>query len=70
MCRSAVFVTANVSGGHLNPAVTTATIISGHTSFCKALAFFVMQVSGAILGCLLQVCPAAALHGPSYSSGC
>lgn len=49
-----VYLTANVSGGHLNPAVTIATMVSGHHGIFAGLAYIVAQLSGACLGiCLL-----------------
>lgn len=49
-----VYLTANVSGGHLNPAVTIATMVSGHHGIFAGLAYIVAQISGACLGiCLL-----------------
>ena len=50
-----IYVTANISGGHLNPAVTVATLITGHITIAKAVAYVVAQVIGGILGVLLQV---------------
>lgn len=50
----AVYITANISGGHLNPAVTVATVCTGHISLLKAAAYIVAQVVGAILAHLIQ----------------
>ena len=50
-----VYITANISGGHLNPAVTLATLITGHITIAKAIAYVVAQTVGGILGVLLQV---------------
>ena len=86
-----IYVTANISGGHLNPvwagqassglgnvhhclaagvstesldgcqrrmqAVTVATLITGHITIVKALLYVLAQISGAIMGHLLQVGP-------------
>jgi aquaporin TIP len=49
-----VYVSANVSGGHLNPAVTVATLVTGHTSVSRGLAYIVAQIAGCVL--------AAAMH--------
>ncbi|DBA83333.1 TPA: hypothetical protein ACH3X2_006580 [Trebouxia sp. C0005] len=49
-----VYLTANVSGGHLNPAVTIATMVSGHHGIFAGIAYIIAQISGACLGiCLL-----------------
>ena len=52
---SAVYITANISGGHLNPAVTVATVCTGHISLLKAGAYIAAQIVGAILAHLIQV---------------
>ena len=51
----AVYITANISGGHLNPAVTLATIVTGHISFLKGLAYIFVQICGACFGMLMVV---------------
>lgn len=52
---SAVYITANVSGGHLNPAVTFATCLTGHTSWAKGGLYVIAQILGGIFGSLLGV---------------
>lgn len=59
-----VYITANVSGGHLNPAVTIATMVTGHISVLKGAAYIVAQIVGDTLGMMLT----AALR-PNYSLG-
>ncbi|DBB02267.1 hypothetical protein WJX82_006919 [Trebouxia sp. C0006] len=48
-----IYITANISGGHLNPAVTLATIVTGHISFLKGLAYIFVQICGACFGMLM-----------------
>lgn len=55
MLLSAVYITANVSGGHLNPAVTFATCLTGHTSWAKGGLYVIAQILGGIFGSLLGV---------------
>jgi len=50
-----VYITANISGGHLNPAVTLATIFTGHISIVKGVAYIFMQITGACFGVLMVV---------------
>lgn len=50
-----IYVTANVSGGHLNPAVTVATLTTGHISASRALAYIVAQCSGSMLASLMHL---------------
>lgn len=38
------------AGGHLNPAVTLGTMISGHISLRKGLAYMAAQIAGGIMG--------------------
>ena len=52
---SAVFITANVSGGHLNPAVTLATMFTGHIKITRGLAYIFLQICGACFGILMVV---------------
>ena len=52
---AAVYITANISGGHLNPAVTLATLVTGHISILKGLAYILMQICGGVFGILLVV---------------
>lgn len=42
-----IYATANVSGGHINPAVTMATLTTGHIALSRALAYMAAQVLGA-----------------------
>ncbi|KAK9804201.1 hypothetical protein WJX72_001022 [[Myrmecia] bisecta] len=48
-----VYITANVSGGHLNPAVTLATMVTGHISVKKGCVYILAQLVGSIFGALL-----------------
>lgn len=49
-----VYATANISGGHLNPAVTLATIMSGHIHWKQGLLYMLMQFLGGAFGALFQ----------------
>ncbi len=55
ICVRAVYITANVSGGHINPAVTLSTILTGHINLTKGLCYIVAQIGGACIGTLLMV---------------
>ncbi|WIA29677.1 hypothetical protein OEZ86_012160 [Tetradesmus obliquus] len=50
-----VYVAANVSGGHLNPAVTVATLVTGHTSVARGLAYIVAQTAGCVLAAGMHI---------------
>jgi hypothetical protein len=45
-----VYATANISGGHLNPAVTAGAMISGHISWRRGLLYMLAQFLGGITG--------------------
>lgn len=48
-----VAATANVSGGHINPAVTFAAMITRNLTVPRGLVYVAAQIAGAILGALL-----------------
>jgi aquaporin TIP len=48
-----VSIAANVSGGHLNPAVTFGLAIGGHITLLTGLFYWVAQVLGSVVACLL-----------------
>lgn len=61
---TAVAWTANISGGHINPAVTLAMIISRHIKPALGVAYMVAQFAGAAVGSLLlKLVTADALEG-------
>lgn len=47
---TAVFMTADLSGAHLNPAVTIGLATAGLFSWAKVLPFILVQISGAMFG--------------------
>ncbi|KAI3750861.1 hypothetical protein L2E82_21733 [Cichorium intybus] len=50
---AAVASSLNVSGGHINPAVTFGTLIAGRVSVVRALYYWVAQLLGAVVASLL-----------------
>jgi aquaporin related protein len=48
-----IFAVSDISGAHLNPAVTFATWITRKTSNRKAMIYMLSQVVGSLIGCLL-----------------
>jgi glycerol uptake facilitator protein len=52
---TAVFVTAPISGAHLNPAVTVGLALAGKFSWSLVLGYCLAQLAGALLGQLLVV---------------
>ncbi|CAO1947407.1 unnamed protein product [Urochloa humidicola] len=50
---AAVSVGANISGGHVNPAVTFGAFVGGNMSLVKAVVYWVAQLLGSVVACLL-----------------
>lgn len=49
----AVSVGANISGGHVNPAVTFGALIGGNITFFRAMLYWIAQLLGSVVACLL-----------------
>ncbi|KAF7823565.1 aquaporin TIP1-3-like [Senna tora] len=49
----AVSVGANISGGHVNPAVTFGAFIGGHISLLRSILYWIAQLLGSVVACLL-----------------
>ena len=59
-----VYATAHISGGHINPAVTIATMITGKTPVIKGVMFIIAQLLGGIVGAyLLYIAVPSVAHG-------
>ncbi|XP_057548481.1 aquaporin TIP1-2-like [Amaranthus tricolor] len=50
---AAVSVGANISGGHVNPAVTLGIFLGGKISFFRTILYWIAQCLGAVVACLL-----------------
>lgn len=48
-----VSIAANISGGHLNPAVTFGLAIGGNITLLTGLFYWIAQLLGSIVACLL-----------------
>lgn len=49
----AVSVGANISGGHVNPAVTFGAFVGGHISLIRGVLYWIAQLLGSVVACLL-----------------
>ncbi|XP_070019251.1 probable aquaporin TIP1-1 [Nicotiana sylvestris] len=49
----AVSVSANISGGHVNPAVTFGAFIGGNITFFRGILYVIAQLLGSTVACLL-----------------
>jgi MIP family channel proteins len=68
-----IYITANISGAHINPSVTLATILTGHISIGKGLMYIGFQIVGSILGSLILVgliTPTVVIGNSQLPSGC
>lgn len=50
---SAIYIAANVSGGHVNPAVTFGMAVGGHISVPTALFYSFAQMLASIMACIV-----------------
>lgn len=48
-----VYISANISGGHVNPAVTFGMAVGGHISIPMAIFYSISQTFGSVMACLL-----------------
>lgn len=49
----AVSVGANISGGHVNPAVTFGAFVGGHITLLRSVVYWIAQLLGSVVACLL-----------------
>ncbi|KAJ9514491.1 hypothetical protein QJQ45_016227 [Haematococcus lacustris] len=49
-----MYATKYISGGHLNPAVSLAALMSGHIDYVRGLAYIAAQMLGAVGGAVMQ----------------
>ncbi|KAJ4834846.1 Aquaporin TIP1-3 [Turnera subulata] len=49
----AVSVGANISGGHVNPAVTFGAFVGGNITLLRAILYWIAQLFGSVIACLL-----------------
>ncbi|KAI7732572.1 hypothetical protein M8C21_024178 [Ambrosia artemisiifolia] len=49
----AVSVGANISGGHVNPAVTFGLFVGGHISLLRSVLYWIAQLLGSVVACVL-----------------
>ncbi|XP_057954182.1 aquaporin TIP1-2-like [Malania oleifera] len=49
----AVSVGANISGGHVNPAVTFGAFVGGHITLLRSVLYWIAQCLGSVVACLL-----------------
>ncbi|XP_023549601.1 probable aquaporin TIP5-1 [Cucurbita pepo subsp. pepo] len=63
---SAIYIAANVSGGHVNPAVTFGMAVGGHISVPTALFYSFAQMLASIMACIVLRVTIVGQRVPSY----
>ncbi|KAK4743108.1 hypothetical protein SAY87_001109 [Trapa incisa] len=62
----AVSVGANISGGHVNPAVTFGIFLGGNISFMRSIIYWIAQLLGSTVACML-LNYATGLEAPAFA---
>lgn len=64
---SAVYLAGNISGGHVNPAVTFGMAIGGHISVPTALFYWISQMLASVFACLFLKTFVVGQHIPTFT---
>ncbi|OMO73705.1 Major intrinsic protein [Corchorus olitorius] len=65
----AVSIAANISGGHVNPAVTFGAFVGGNITLFRGLVYIIAQLLGSIVACFLLEFATAGWVAPAFSVG-
>uniref|UniRef100_A0A6N2NEZ2 Tonoplast intrinsic protein n=1 Tax=Salix viminalis TaxID=40686 RepID=A0A6N2NEZ2_SALVM len=67
----AVSVGANISGGHVNPAVTFGALLGGNITVLRSILYWIAQLLGSVVACFLLKFATGGLETPAFglSSG-
>lgn len=63
----AVSVGANISGGHVNPAVTFGAFVGGHITLFRSVLYWIAQLLGSVIACLLLKFSTGGLETSAFS---
>ncbi|KAM7274056.1 hypothetical protein ACFE04_028720 [Oxalis oulophora] len=63
---TAVYIAGNVSGGHVNPAVTFSMAVGGHISVATSLFYWISQMIASIMACLVLKVTTVQQNIPTY----
>ncbi|XP_019412740.1 PREDICTED: probable aquaporin TIP5-1 [Lupinus angustifolius] len=64
---SVLYIAWDISGGHVNPAVTFAMAVGGHISVPTALFYWVAQLIASVMACLVLKVIIVGMHVPTYA---
>ncbi|KAL6334956.1 hypothetical protein AAG906_023761 [Vitis piasezkii] len=65
----AVAISANISGGHVNPAVTLGLVVGGQITILTGILYWIAQLVGSILACFLLKLVTGGMTTPVHSLG-
>ncbi|XP_047332527.1 aquaporin TIP1-1-like [Impatiens glandulifera] len=63
----AVSIAANISGGHVNPAVTFGLFLGGNISLLRSILYWIAQLLGSVAACLLLKFATGGLETSAFS---
>ncbi|KAJ7975853.1 Aquaporin TIP1 [Quillaja saponaria] len=63
----AVSVGANISGGHVNPAVTFGAFLGGNITLLRGIMYWIAQLLGSVVACMLLKFVTGGLETPAFS---
>ncbi|KAK2996576.1 hypothetical protein RJ639_025597 [Escallonia herrerae] len=63
----AVSVGANISGGHVNPAVTFGAFLGGNITLLRSILYWIAQLLGSVVACLLLKLATGGLETSAFS---
>ncbi|KAH6833723.1 tonoplast intrinsic protein 5 [Perilla frutescens var. hirtella] len=64
---AAVYIAANISGGHVNPAVTFGMAVGGHITIPTAVFYWIAQMLASVMACLLLKTLTVGQHIPIHT---
>ncbi|CAH2058999.1 unnamed protein product, partial [Thlaspi arvense] len=62
----AVSVSANISGGHVNPAVTFGAFVGGNITLLRGILYWIAQLLGSVVACFLLKFSTGGLAVPAF----
>ncbi|PIN09615.1 Aquaporin (major intrinsic protein family) [Handroanthus impetiginosus] len=63
----AVAISANISGGHVNPAVTFGLFVGGNITLFRGILYIIAQLLGSVVACILLAFTTGGLEIPAFA---